>query len=223
MAAAELPESSLVVSVWDFNGGIVKDDFIGRIVLSSKEPSGILILSSFINIYIQLWHSFRPVESYHFGFCPHLDGFNLKTWQPEIIDRWLAGLKQAKRRWATGTVFWVKIAVQLHNGTLFVLEKNAIRFLTQLKYKISPNQLILFFLKQTSPASLAVSWTFGEKIEKKDLMDHHSWAHHYLTHPSYWYIDTVSVLFYSRKSLILIFQIKRQRPAYRSWSDSIYV
>lgn len=40
VAAAELPESSLVVSVWDFNGGIVKDDFIGRIVLSAKEPSG---------------------------------------------------------------------------------------------------------------------------------------------------------------------------------------
>ncbi|KAI9558523.1 syptotagmin 17 [Daphnia sinensis] len=40
VAAVELPESSLVVSVWDFNGGIAKDDFIGRIVLSSKEPSG---------------------------------------------------------------------------------------------------------------------------------------------------------------------------------------
>ena len=40
VAAVELPESSLVVSVWDFNGGIVKDDFIGRIVLSAKEPSG---------------------------------------------------------------------------------------------------------------------------------------------------------------------------------------
>ncbi|XP_046645141.1 synaptotagmin-17-like isoform X1 [Daphnia pulicaria] len=40
VAAAELPESSLVVSVWDFNGGIAKDDFIGRIVLSAKEPSG---------------------------------------------------------------------------------------------------------------------------------------------------------------------------------------
>ena len=41
VAATELPESSLVVSVWDFNGGIAKDDFIGRIVLSAKEPSGI--------------------------------------------------------------------------------------------------------------------------------------------------------------------------------------
>jgi hypothetical protein len=41
VAAAELPESSLVVSVWDLNGGIAKDDFIGRIVLSAKEPSGI--------------------------------------------------------------------------------------------------------------------------------------------------------------------------------------
>ena len=33
MAAAEFAEVSLVVNVWDFNGGILKDDFIGRIVL----------------------------------------------------------------------------------------------------------------------------------------------------------------------------------------------
>ena len=39
MAQAEIAELSLVVSVWDFNGGILKDDFIGRIVLG-KHPTG---------------------------------------------------------------------------------------------------------------------------------------------------------------------------------------
>nr|XP_053636671.1 synaptotagmin-17-like [Cherax quadricarinatus] len=39
IASPELREASLVITVWDWNGGIMRDEFIGRIVLG-KQPSG---------------------------------------------------------------------------------------------------------------------------------------------------------------------------------------
>lgn len=63
VASAELPECSLVVSVWDFNGGIVRDDFIGRIVLSAKEPSGTLFISNMSS-------AVESALDFIFFFCP---------------------------------------------------------------------------------------------------------------------------------------------------------
>ncbi|KAB7502739.1 Synaptotagmin-17 [Armadillidium nasatum] len=39
LTSADLRETSIVVTVWDFNAGVVKDEFIGRIVIG-KEGSG---------------------------------------------------------------------------------------------------------------------------------------------------------------------------------------
>ncbi|RXG56845.1 Synaptotagmin-1 [Armadillidium vulgare] len=40
LTSADLRETSIVVTVWDFNAGVVRDEFIGRIVIG-KEGSGI--------------------------------------------------------------------------------------------------------------------------------------------------------------------------------------
>lgn len=39
VTSTELREASLVVTVWDWNGGVMRDEFIGRVVLG-KQPSG---------------------------------------------------------------------------------------------------------------------------------------------------------------------------------------
>ncbi|XP_042213082.1 synaptotagmin-17-like isoform X2 [Homarus americanus] len=62
IASPELREASLVVTVWDWNGGVMRDEFIGRIVLG-KQPSGPHEITHWSNMVgsqrhaVAQWHS----------------------------------------------------------------------------------------------------------------------------------------------------------------------
>ncbi|XP_045594095.1 synaptotagmin-17 isoform X2 [Procambarus clarkii] len=64
IASPELREASLVVTVWDWNGGVMRDEFIGRIVLG-KQPSGPHEINHWSNMMgsqrhaVAQWHSLR--------------------------------------------------------------------------------------------------------------------------------------------------------------------
>nr|XP_027213716.1 synaptotagmin-17-like [Penaeus vannamei] len=64
LAGPELRESSLVVTVWDWNGGVIRDEFIGRIVLG-KQPSGPHEITHWNNMMgsqrhaVAQWHSLQ--------------------------------------------------------------------------------------------------------------------------------------------------------------------
>ncbi|XP_063868232.1 synaptotagmin-17-like [Scylla paramamosain] len=62
VTSSELREASLVITVWDWNGGVMRDEFIGRAVLG-KQPSGPNEMTHWTNMMgsqrhaVAQWHS----------------------------------------------------------------------------------------------------------------------------------------------------------------------
>ncbi|XP_068213261.1 synaptotagmin-17-like [Palaemon carinicauda] len=62
LAGPELREASLVITAWDWNGGVIRDEFIGRVVLG-KQPSGPHEITHWTNMMgsqrhaVAQWHS----------------------------------------------------------------------------------------------------------------------------------------------------------------------